>query len=350
MYQAFERRGYETRIYAGSWDFTEPQAFPVSDIDDFLQGPDDLLIFHYSIAWEPGIDLLQRTRCHTALKYHNITPPHFFSGVSPWHEEKCHEGLEELKVIAHLDCDLFLGDSEFNLQDLIAQGVSPDRCFVVPPFHHIDRLESIDADLETLDSYRDGKTNILMVGRVSPNKGHLDLVEAFAIYHHDYNPNSRLLIVGKQEDLFEPYTTKLREATTFLLSESAVEVTGEASDSELKAYYLLAHVFAIASEHEGFCVPLLEAMAMKVPVVAYSSSAIPSTLGGAGLLLEERNPKAMAEAIDRLVNDEILSVAFGMNGWRRYQRYFTNGRIEADLFTALSNLSATNRRTASSLR
>lgn len=337
MFQAFERRGYDARIYAGSWDFTEPQANPIADIEDFLKDPADLLISHYSIEWGPGLEALQKTRCRTAVKYHNITPPEFFAGISPWHEEKCRAGLEELKTLVKADCNFYLADSEFNKQDLMREGVSEEKCFVVPPFHHIDSLQAIEPDLDILDAYRDGKTNILMVGRVSPNKGHAALIEAFAAYHHDYNPNSRLLIVGKQEERFKPYSTSLLDLATFMLSEDAVVLTGEASDSELKAYYLLANVFAIASEHEGFCVPLVEAMVMKVPVVAYASSAIPDTVGGAGFVLEDRHPYVMAEAIDRLVRDQSLSVAFGMNGWQRYERYFTNERIELKLFEALSN-------------
>lgn len=338
MCAAFTRLGCDARMYAGSWDFTEPRAFPISEIRGFLQDPGDLLLYHYSIQWGPGLELLRAIKCRTALKYHNITPPEFFVGISPWHEEKCRAGLEELKTITRADCDFYLADSEFNRQDLLNEGVAGEKCFVVPPFHHIDRLQAIEPDMETLDAYRDGKTNILMVGRLSPNKGHPALIEAFAAYHHDYNLDSRLLIVGKEEERFRTYSTRLLDLATFMLAEDAVIFTGEASDSELKAYYLLANAFAIASEHEGFCVPIVEAMSMKVPVVAYASAAIPGTVGGTGFILEERHPYLMAEAIDRLVRDESLNVAFGMNGWQRYEHHFTNGKIELELFKALSNL------------
>jgi glycosyltransferase involved in cell wall biosynthesis len=324
-------------MYAGSWDKSEHQIFPVEEIGKFLRDPSDLLIYHYSIEWHPGLGLLRDLKCRTAIKYHNVTPPEFFAGISAWHVEKCHVGRAELKTLVRANCDLYLADSEYNRQDLLAQGASESKSFVVPPFHHIDRLRSIEADFEILDDYRDEKTNILMVGRVSPNKGHQTLIEAFADYYHDYNPNSRLLIVGKEEEAFKLYSRRLRELAVFLLAEEAVLFIGEASDSELKAYYLSANIFAIASEHEGFCVPLVEAMSMKVPVVAYASSAIPDTVGGAGLILEERHPRLMAEAFDRLVREERLSFALGMKGWQRYVRHFTNEKIEQELFRALSN-------------
>jgi glycosyltransferase involved in cell wall biosynthesis len=335
MCDAFARRGFEARMYAGSWDQSEAEVFPVTEILGFLKDPADLMIYHYSIEWGPGLELLRNLECRTAIKYHNVTPPEFFVGVSEWHEEKCRIGRAELKVIAEAGCDIYLSDSEYNRQDLLNEGAHPDKCFVVPPFHHIDRLRALEADLDVLDDYRDGKTNILMVGRVAPNKGHPALIEAFAVYHHDYNRDSRLLIIGKEEEAFKLYSRRLRETTAFLMMEDSVAFIGEASDSALKAYYLLASIFAIASEHEGFCVPIIEAMSMKVPVVAYASSAVPATVGGAGLVLDERQPYLMAEAINRLVCDESLSIALGMKGWQRYQQHFTNEQIEVELFRAL---------------
>jgi glycosyltransferase involved in cell wall biosynthesis len=117
--------------------------------------------------------------------------------------------------------------------------------------------------------------------------------------------------------------------------ERAVSLTGEASDTELKSYYLLSHAFAIASEHEGFCVPAVEAMSMKVPVVAFASSALTATIDGGGVILRERQPYLMAEALDRLIRDESLSFEMGQTAWRRYDQNFTNEKIEAALFRAL---------------
>jgi glycosyltransferase involved in cell wall biosynthesis len=335
MCDAFIRQGFDARMYAGSRDSSEAEIFPVAEIRQFLKDPVDLLIYHYSIEWNPGLELLRDIECRTAIKYHNVTPPEFFVGISAWHEEKCRTGRAELKVIARADCDIYLSDSEYNRQDFLREGVAAEKCFVVPPFHHIDRLQSMEADLKVLDDYRDDKTNILMVGRVAPNKGHAALIEAFAVYHHDYNRDSRLMLIGKEEEAFKAYSQRLRARAEFLMVDDAVLFTGEASDSALKAYYLLSHVFAIASEHEGFCVPIIEAMSMKVPVVAYASSAIPATVGNAGLILKERNPYLMAEAINRLVHDESLNITLGTKGWQRYQQHFTNEEIERELFRSL---------------
>ena len=338
MGSAFTKRGFDARVYSESSDLTDAQVFDVSEIHEFLRDKSDLLVYHYSIGWKPGLSLLRTAKCRTAIKYHNITPPESFAGISPWHEEKCRTGIEELKDVVRAKCNLYLADSKYNRDDLVAEGIAEENCFVVPPFHHIDHLQFIEADTKTLDAYRDGRTNVLMVGRVAPHKGHDDLIRAFAAYHHDHDPGSRLFIVGKEEAAFEIYSTRLRALANDFVVDDAVLFTGGVPLSELKAYYLLSKVFAIASQHEGFCVPVVEAMSLTVPVVAYASTAIPDTVGGAGIVLEERNPQLMSEAINSLVKDEALNFELGLMGRQRYEDYFTTQHIEDELFRVIARL------------
>ena len=259
MRAALETHGHDARVYAETSDLQVPRIWPVNEVNDFLADPADMLIYHHSIGWSPVLEMLKTVKCRTVVKYHNITPPVFFSDFSGWHEQKCREGQEQLQAIADEDCDLYLSDSDYNQQELLAIGVDESRTFVVPPFHEIDRLQSMEAELETLDAFRDGTTIVLSVGRVAPHKGHADLLKAFAAYHHACNRNSRLLIVGREEEAFVAYSAKLRELIKFLSLEDAVTFTGEISDAALRALYLMANVFACTSEHEGFCLPLVEA-------------------------------------------------------------------------------------------
>lgn len=336
MYEALKAAGYDTRLFAESWTIKEPKVECVTEIREFLKSPTDLLIYHFSMGWEPGLELLKDGAFRVAVKYHNVTPPEFFDGVSESHVEMCRRGRAEINEIARSGCDLYLSASEYNMRELIAAGAPESRSFVVHPFHHIDRLHSIEPDLSVLDAYRDGRVNILMVGRLSPNKGHAALIEAFANYNYHYNANSRLLIVGKDE--FEAYSAPLRRAVSHLALEDDVVFTGAVTDAALKAYYMSAHVFMMTSEHEGFCVPLVEAMAMKIPIVARSSSAIPLTVGDAGLVWDERDPLLLAESVDCLVLDERLRAALSERGFERYERNFTNEKIKRDFFQALSRI------------
>lgn len=338
MCAALDRNGYDARVYAESSDLDQSQNWPMEEIDAFLKAREDIVIYHHSIGWEPGVELLQSLACRKAIKYHNVTPAEFFAGVSSWHEEKCDEGRQQLGTLAKASLDLYLSDSDFNGKELIAAGADEAKSFVVPPFHHIDRLQSIEPDLETLDEFRDGRATFLSVSRVAPHKGQSSLIEAFAAYHLDRNPNSRLLIVGREEKAFAGYTAQLREMVKFLLSEQAVVFAGEVSDAELKAYYLLANAFVFTSKHEGFSVPLVEGMAMKSPIVAYSCAAVPETVGKAGLLLNQPHPRLMAEAMDVVIRDERVNSALGLAGWRRYQQLFTNEAIEHTFLRALNTL------------
>ncbi|HKS26686.1 MAG TPA: glycosyltransferase family 4 protein [Pyrinomonadaceae bacterium] len=338
MYRALKREGHDVRIYAETWSINEPEVHADHSVVDFLKNPSDILIYHHSIGWDLGRELLSKLRCKTVIKYHNVTPPEFFEGISASYVQIVHTGREQLKQIARSNHTLYLSASEYNMLELIEAGAEASRNFVLPPFHHIDVLDSINPDLSVIDRYRTGRANILTVGRVSPNKDHASLIEAFANYYYNYNSNSRLLIVGKQNEAFEPYYQRLRELTSSLCLVDAVILTDRVSNEEMKAYYMISHLFMITSRHEGFCVPLVEAMAMKLPILAYGSTAIPETVGEAGIVWDERNPLLMAEAIDTLIKDKALRANLAEKGCNRYQQLFTNRKIEESFLKFMGEL------------
>jgi glycosyltransferase involved in cell wall biosynthesis len=338
MYEILKKLGHETRIYAEGWTLTDPKVWAAPRIESFLKSADDLLIYHYSRGWDFGLDLLRRLKCRTAIKYHNVTPPRFFEKFNQDLVVMCGEGRDQLSAIAGAACDIYMSASSYNELDLLREGVPPEKCFVVAPFHHIDRLNNLEPEAKVLKLACDGHTNILMVGRVSPNKGHPMLIEAFAAYTKDYNPDSRLFIVGKEETRLKAYNQLLRRLVKHFKIEDRVVFTGEVTDSQLKAYYMAAHVFMITSEHEGFCVPLVEAMSMGVPVVAYGSSAIPGTVGGVGLVWTERDPYLLAESVNSIVKSRGIGDALGRMGLRRYEEHFTNRKIETEFLNAVGRV------------
>jgi glycosyltransferase involved in cell wall biosynthesis len=338
MYEVLRKRGLSVRIYSETEALNGYKVYPLSKLKSFLNQSSDVLIYHYSVGWQKGLDLMKELTCRTVIKYHNVTPPHFFAGFSSFDEHLCVTGRRQLTEIACSGHDLYLADSPYNMQELISEGAEAERGFVVPPFHHIDRLHSIMPDGKVLERYGDGKVNILIVGRVSPNKGHIALLEAFATYFYQYNQDSRLLVVGKGGEGLSPYSALLRRAVASLGLEKSVVFTGGVADEALKAYYMTADAFMITSEHEGFCVPLVEAMAMKLPIIAYASSAIPGTVADAGLVWAERNPYLLAESLDLIVKDEKVGGALSLKGRRRYEEKFTNEKIEAEFLSALDCL------------
>ena len=210
---------------------------------------------------------------------------------------QCFRGRRELQAYAER-CDLALGDSEFNRKDLEHLGFSKTAVLpVVPDFSHLDR----EPNWLLAGQFDDEWTNILFVGRVIANKKIEDLIRFFHAYRTLFNPRSRLLIVGAQSG-FERYPASLhRLAAT--LGEAYVHFVGHVSDEELVGFYEIADLFLCASEHEGFCVPLVEAFYKQVPVLAYAATAVPTTMDGAGVLFEQKDPVHVAALMDAILSD-----------------------------------------------
>lgn len=331
MHEVLKKGGYGVRLFANE-NTTTHEVAPSSKIKDFLTSPDDILIYHYSMGWNIGLKLLQELKCRKVLKYHNITPPEFFAGISVDYEHVCRSGRQQIKDIARAKCDLYLSDSEYNSQELIQEGADSSKCFVVPPFHHIDNLEAIPPDTQIFDQFVGPDINILMVGRVAPNKNHAALIEALAVYRQEYNRYARLFFVGKEAVQLSSYALSLRQLAQDLAIANSVIFTGGVTDAQLKAYYLASDFFMLTSYHEGFCVPLVEAMALKVPIIACASSAIPGTVGNAGLVWEERSPYLLAESIHYLDQHEATTAELCSMARKRYEEKFSNTRI-AEVFT-----------------
>jgi glycosyltransferase involved in cell wall biosynthesis len=144
------------------------------------------------------------------------------------------------------------------------------------------------------------------------------------------------LLVGKEAVQLASYSLSLRQLAATLAVDNSVIFTGAVTDAQLKAYYLAADFFMLTSHHEGFCVPLVEAMALKLPIITCDSSAIPATVGKAGLVWKERNPYLLAQSIDYLNKNEALGVELGLMGRKRYKECFSNDQIAEDFLDALT--------------
>ena len=220
---------------------------------------------------------------------------------------------------------LALGDSAFNTEELVAAGFP--RTGVLPVGPSFTHLETTAAGTMA-DAFDDGWTNILFVGRMIPNKKIDDLIRIFHAYKTRCNPRSRLLLVGSYGG-FDLYFAMLQQLVARLRVPD-VFFMGHVSNEELSAFYDVADLFLCASEHEGFCVPLVEAMAADVPILAYAAGAVPETLGGAGLLFAPKDLEVAAEMLGMLVYDRALRAQV-LAGQRRRLADFSPARIDARL-------------------
>ncbi|HKE47559.1 MAG TPA: glycosyltransferase family 4 protein [Rhodanobacteraceae bacterium] len=331
MAAALEKLGHTVRVFAQTTIGHVGVTAKPAALADFVAKPDDLVIYHFSFGWPPGLPLLRGLACRRIVRYHNITPASFFEGYSQEYVGACASGRAEIEPLAALGCELYLGDSPFNVEDFLAAGVDASRTAVLPPFHRIDRLLHTHADLALLDRYRDGSGTWLSVGRIAPNKGHLDLVDAFAVYRRAYDADARLLIVGRADPRLARYTGAVRARIDDLGLTEAVHFLSDVNDGQLKAAYLVADALVSLSAHEGFCVPLTEAMALGTPIVAYGAGAVASTTADAGLVWDSPDPYPYAASVARLRSDAGLRRALRERGLARMHDVFATDALVAGL-------------------
>jgi glycosyltransferase involved in cell wall biosynthesis len=268
------------------------------------------------------------------LQYHNITPAAFFAPYAPQLFRLASLGRMELRSLVSR-VDLALGDSEFNRRELETLGFS--RTGVLPILVNTERITAAPdrPALETI--LGDGLINILFVGRIAPNKrieDHIRLAEVYKRYVDNYY---RFIFVGRYDGIPAYYAQIRALVAQYKMLPDRFWFTGPVPDEDLGAFYRWADAYVSLSEHEGFCVPLVEAMAADVPVLAYAAGAVPETLDGAGVLFAPKDLEVAAEMLgmlvyDRPVRDRVLE------GQRRRLREFAPAKIEARITQMLSTL------------
>jgi glycosyltransferase involved in cell wall biosynthesis len=331
MRDAFRSWGHQADVYALEIDrelLGDGRRFA-----EFRAGsPSDVVILHFAVP-SPLTDAFREARPRRVLLHHNITPPEYFAG---WDDELvhiCRVGREQLESLAPF-CELGLADSEFNRRELEALGVA--RSAVLPICLDFERYREADNPvLRRLLS--DGRANLLFVGRVAPNKRPEDLIRLASCYKRAVARDARLLLVGKLPRRRAYFDALQALAYEEGLTPSECVFLGHVAHDELLACYRSAPVFVSMSEHEGFGVPLVESMLTRVPVLAYASSAIPFTLGAAGVQFREKSLDAVAELAHALAFDPALRRPV-LEGQDRRVRDFAPERVLGSLRSQLEAL------------
>lgn len=330
MREALRSWGYASDIYT----YNQDPGVSAVPFDQWREGsPSDVVIFHYALI-SPMNEAFATLGGHRVLQYHNITPPGFFL---PWDSEIhkiLSQGLRGLAPLAPATT-LALGDSEFNRAELERLGFA--RTGVLPIAIDFDRyFEPSNPVLRKRLS--DARTNLLFVGRIAPNKRHDNLLRVLAWFKKNISTGVRLLAVGKhprrETGVGAPIEGHYLDALIRLYSELGVEpsdvvFTDGVSHDELLAYYESAHVFISMSEHEGFGVPLVEAMLKRVPVVALAGTAVSETLGGAGVLFDHADIPEFAEMAALLAKPGPARDAILRGQDRRVQDFATKTTLGA---------------------
>jgi glycosyltransferase involved in cell wall biosynthesis len=286
-----------------------------------LSGDGHTWLLYHASTGSAVVDWLVDRPEPKLLDYHNITPAEL---MGPWEQAvgtELEHGRRQLAELAHLT-EWAFADSSYNEQELIGLGYR--RTAVVPilldPASFVGNVDG--ATLARLEERQraDGGVDWLVVSRLLPHKAQHDVIKAFAAYRQAYDRSARLHLVGAIGS--SRYADALVDFVDALGLTTAVHFTGSVSAGQLEAYYRAAHVYVALSDHEGFGVPLLEAMAHGLPVVTYACTAVPETVGHGALLLDDKDPVIVAAAVQRVITDDALRTAL-----------ITTGRSRLDVFS-----------------
>ena len=324
-------RGYRSDIYYGNASPDRlDDGFPITRIGE-PSSTGRVLLYQMSIG--SGVADIFRDRPERKfVNYHNITPADLIESWVPAVGEEVRWGRAQLRDLAQVT-EFAIADSVFNEMELRDAGY-PSTTTVPLLIDPEDFTGSPDPALAArLARQRSrGGADLLFVGKVSPHKGQDDLVKALSAYRRLYDPEARLHIVGGA--ISDEYQLAVERFADELGLADAVEFAGSVSHQELIAYYEGCDVFLCLSNHEGFCVPLLESMYHRLPIVSYRFTAVPETVQQAGLILPDKEPARVAAAIHRVVDDARLRDQLAAGAEERID-WFALARVKEGFVAAL---------------
>lgn len=278
--------GYRSEIFAEHFD--GELATSIKHIDTLTPSDRELLLIHHSMGHR-RLDQILEFPNPLVTVYHNITPAQELTEIGYKHFS--HIGRHQLDVLAQQSL-MGIADSHYNRKEMLLRG-----------FKHVEVIpvRTNFREFQNARETRHPERDWLFVGRIAPNKQQLEIVRAFHHFHHNVDKAARLFLVGDHK--MRSYVDAVGDEIEKLDLIGHVDPTGKLEDNDLIHRYARAGVFVSLSRHEGFGVPLLEAMAAGVPVVALESSAVTETMGGAGVLLQSSSAEVVSAAVQRLMTD-----------------------------------------------
>jgi L-malate glycosyltransferase len=324
--------GHDSELYALTID--DELKHDVLPFSDASAKGGELTIFHYALP-SPMTAAFADLKGGRVLQYHNVTPASFFAPYDPALFRLATLGRQELATLVGR-VELALGDSAYNRDELETLGFQPTGVFpIAVDTSRITAPVSRPSLEKILD---DGLVNFLFVGRIAPNKMIEDHIRLAEVYKRYVDAYYRFIFVGRYDVVPKYYSMIRALMSQYRLLNDRFVFTGHVPDEELAVYYRHAAVYVSLSEHEGFCVPLVEAMAADVPVLAYSAGAVPDTLGGAGVQFAPKDLEVAAELLGTLAFDDDVRASV-IAGQRARLSAFGDARIRTELAAVIHQLS-----------
>lgn len=341
MHRVLQEAGFDCEFFTQTGTSIIGQAVrPYHELSWWL-GQSDIVIYHYCTADPIALQNLTELKARIVVKYHNVTPSRFYLGASVDHVRGCRLGRDMLHRLVALPIELYLSDSSFNMQELTDLGVDPNKSVVVPPFNEIEALIGEELEPATRDYITKNSTNVLSVGRLVPNKNFEMVIAAVASINEAQQGKVHLHIVGSHDSRLVNYIDQLKTLIIDLKSQAAVSFHPIVGSRALSSYYRYCDLYVTASLHEGFCVPVVEAMAFGLPVISSSAGALSETCGPAAFYADD--VPSMANAIGTILRSDEERYRLAQLSLRQYNMKYTTSLIsEAFLNTIQSHLSSSS--------
>lgn len=319
-YKLLKENGYNCLLYAENREgkFEKLMCIPKALRES------DVILYHHAIHWLNGEKLLEEyTAGLRVLRYHNITPSHFFSPYSSDLRDSVAMGREQTARLVKMS-NLYLSDSKYNESELLADGAPKEKSTVIPPFHQGEDLNTVHGSIETIDKLlKRNKPIVLFVGRQAPNKGLHHFVRVAKSYLDFFGEKAYFVWVGGQEPKFQSYYSEIQSYILKNHLMGIVSLPGKIPFEALKSYYLSSSAFLVVSEHEGFCVPVIEAQTQGIPIVALNTSAVGETAGSNQLVFDKMDYEKFAVALEVVLTRKDYSRELIDHGRLNYQNRFS---------------------------
>lgn len=331
MYRTLTGLEYEVYIYAENYigDFNRHR-LNKRELLRLIDEPANVLIYHHSVFWDEGEEIIKHCRSHLILRYHNITPPDFFKTYSQLHYDKTLQGREQtVRFIQNFDQGQWFADSEFNKWDLLKYGLQNEKVIVVPPFHALEDWAGISPNVSLVNQILTSKRkHIFFLGRIAPNKGHKHLINIVKTYMDNFDEDIHLWLVGSIDTHLQGYMKELNDIIQECHIEKNISFTDKLPLQDIKAFFLATDAFVCMSEHEGFCVPLIEAQYLLLPLVTYGGTALKETAGNNQIVLDAIDCNLAAASLYTVFHDSDVRDFCQDKGYQNVSNRFSQQSIQ----------------------